>query len=56
MPNDRAVSLDVGYDPAPLPLQVPAWRILSVPPDTYACYLLIIGLPSYSTKVLYILG
>ena len=32
--------------------QVPAWRILNVPFDTYDCHLLIICLPNYSSEVL----
>ena len=36
----------------PHALQVPAWRIVSMPPDTYDLCLLIIGLPSNSTGVL----
>ena len=36
--------------------QAPAYRILSVPHDTYDCHLLITNSPRYSTEVLYILG
>ena len=35
---------------------VPAGRILSVPPDTYDCHLLIMGVPSFSTEALKIVG
>ena len=45
--NHRGYGVDMSHA-----YQVPAWIILSVPPDTYDCRFKVIGLPCYSTEVL----